>query len=234
MKTLKRGIEYCNNHCAMCFKVSDDVSSVSHTGLNINNYHNIAPAAGTLRSTKLVRGQDSQYATYNTQHDWLGYYSSMINSSYTLKYDINNIAHAIFIVYTISGYKGTTEVEDNYLFYSADDAQTISVCFLNDEKTIRVKGADTDKTYFDVNKFPGNKQNPCATGNWNVICAVYDNTMEGESSLWVNEGKAATTFNGQIGTIEIYNSAKGFEDGVIMDRMAWLGTNYSIPRRAPV
>ena len=77
----------------------------------------------------------------------------MINSSYTLKYDINNIAHAIFIVYTISGYKGTTEVEDNYLFYSADDAQTISVCFLNDKKTIRVKGADTEKTYFDVNKF---------------------------------------------------------------------------------
>ena len=47
---LKRGIEYYN-HCAMCFKVSDDVSSVSHTGLNINNSHNIAPAAWTLRST---------------------------------------------------------------------------------------------------------------------------------------------------------------------------------------
>ena len=111
---LKRGIEYYN-HCAMCFKGSDDVSSVSHTGFNINNSHNIAPAAWTLRSTNLVRGQDSQYPTYNTQHDWLGYYSLTINSSYTLKYDINNIAHAIFIVYTISGYKGTTDVEDNYL-----------------------------------------------------------------------------------------------------------------------
>ena len=62
-----------------------------------------------------------------------------INSCYYLKYDINNVAHAIFIAYNISGYKETTEVEDNYLFYSADDADTISICFLNDKKNYTSK-----------------------------------------------------------------------------------------------
>ena len=37
VKMLKRGAEYYNKHCAMCFKVSDDTSSVSHTGVNINS-----------------------------------------------------------------------------------------------------------------------------------------------------------------------------------------------------
>ena len=117
---------------------------------------------------------------------------------------------------------------------------------------------NTDKQYIDVSKFPVSQQNPCATGNWNVICVVYDNTMERQSTLWVNDGKAATfecidslstservnfysacsgsdhSFNGQIGTIEIYNSDNGFEDGTVRDRMTWLSTRYNIPRKAPV
>ena len=189
---LRRGIKYFNQ-CSLCFKVTSDLSSISHTEFNIDNYHNIGPKAGKLASLKLTRNKDYGYATYETQHDWIGYYSSMVNASYIINYETRDISHAFFIVYYISGYRETTEVEDNYLFWASDFDNIISVCFLNDKKTIRIKGTyDDEKKFIDVNKFPDSKQNPCETGKWNVLCAVYNAAGTGvKSSLWVNEGKAA-------------------------------------------
>ena len=62
------------------------------------------------------------------------------------------------------------------------------VCFLEDEKTMRVYGVAGKPNYMDISNFPTSYYNPCRKGKWNVVCVVYD-TTSGKSSLWVNHGK---------------------------------------------
>ena len=64
------------------------------------------------------------------------------------------------------------------------------ICFLKDEKTMRVYGAvgDRKSTYMDISYFPTRYYNPCQKDRWKVFCIVYDITSS-KSSLWVNHGK---------------------------------------------
>ena len=62
------------------------------------------------------------------------------------------------------------------------------VCFLKDEKTMRVYGVAGKPNYMDISNFPTSYYNPCRKDKWNVVRVLYD-TTSGKSSLWVNHGK---------------------------------------------
>ena len=62
------------------------------------------------------------------------------------------------------------------------------VCFLKDEKTMRVYGVAGKPNYMDISNFPTSYYNPCQKDKWNILCVVYNKTS-GKSSLWVNHGK---------------------------------------------
>ena len=62
------------------------------------------------------------------------------------------------------------------------------VCFLNDEKNMRVYDVADKPHYTDISNFPSSYYNPCRRGIWNVACVVYDTTSD-KSSRWVNHGK---------------------------------------------
>ena len=50
------------------------------------------------------------------------------------------------------------------------------ICFLKDEKTIRVYDAVGDRKpdYMDISNFPISYNNSCQKDRWNVVCVVYD------------------------------------------------------------
>ena len=121
------------------------------------------------------------------------------------------------------------------------------VCFLKDEKTMRVHGvAGSPYNYMDISNFPTSYFNPCRRDKWNVVCAVYD-TTSGKSSLLVNHRKirdfacrlpllastlnlfnrvvrfdGASGFDGYIESVEMYNYYKSIPTGLIAARMTYL------------
>ena len=110
----------------------------------------------------------------------------MKNSTYQCPYDlINNKVNVIYVVYKIRDYD-STGTEHNYLFSCGMDDNYRGVCFLKDERTMRVYGGAGKPNYMDISNFPTNYYNPCRKDKWNVICVVYDPTS-GKSSL--NHGK---------------------------------------------
>ena len=109
-----------------------------------------------------------------------GQFLEMKNSAYHCPYDLaSNKMNAIYIVYKIKKYY-STGTEHNYC----------GICFLKDEKTMRVYSAVGDRKpdYIDISNFPTRYYNPCRKDKWNVVCVVYDTTSS-KSSLWVNHGK---------------------------------------------
>ena len=63
------------------------------------------------------------------------------------------------------------------------------ICFLKDEKTMRVHGVVGDRKpdYIDISNFPTSYYNPCQNGRWNVVCVVFDTTSSTFSQS-VNHG----------------------------------------------
>ena len=53
----------------------------------------------------------------------------------------------------------------------------VVICFLEDEKTMRVHCAvaDPKRNYMDISNFPTSYLNPCQKDRCNVVCVVYDN-----------------------------------------------------------
>ena len=112
----------------------------------------------------------------------------MKNSAYHCPYDlVDNKVNAIDIVYKIRKYD-STGTEQNYLFSCEMDDNHRGVCFLKDEKTMKVYDVAGKPNYMDISNFPTSYYNPCRKDKWNVVCVVYD-TTSGKSSLWVNNGK---------------------------------------------
>ena len=109
-----------------------------------------------------------------------------MNSAYHCPYDlIDNKMTAIYIVYKIRDYDSTC-TDHNYLFSCGMGDNHRGVCFLKDEKTMRVYGvAGIPYNYMDISNFPTSYFNRCRKDNWNVVCVLYD-TTSGKSSLWVN------------------------------------------------
>ena len=132
--------------------------------------------------------------------------------------------------------------EQNYLFSCGMDYNHRGVCFLNDEKTMRVYGVAAKPHYMYISNFTTSYYNLCRGDKWNVVCVVYD-TTSGKSSLWVNHGKIrdfacrlplkastlnlfnrvihfddSSGFNGYIESVEMYNYFKSIPTGLIAAR----------------
>ena len=120
------------------------------------------------------------------------------------------------------------------------------VCFLNDDKAIRVYGVLVKPHYMDISKFTTSYYNPCRRDKWNVVCVMYD-TTSGKSSLWVNHGKVcdfacrlplragtlnlfnrvvhfddASGFDGYIESVEMYNYCNSIPAGLVAARMTYM------------
>ena len=116
------------------------------------------------------------------------HFLEMKNTACHSPYDlVDNKVNAIYIVYKIRNYDGTG-IEHNYLFSCGMGDNHRGICFLKDEKTMRVYGVADKPHYMDISNFPGSYYKPCRKDMWNVVCVVYDTTSD-KSSLWVNHGK---------------------------------------------
>ena len=104
------------------------------------------------------------------------------------------------------------------------------ICFLRDEKTMRVYGLADKPHYMDISNFPTSYYNPCRKDLWNVVCVVYDTTCK--SSLWVVHFDESSGFNRYIESVEMYNYFKSIPAGLISARMTYLCETFKIPKRA--
>ena len=192
---------------------------------------------------KFVNGQGHEMANEQktTGH---GHFLEMTNSAYHCPYDLaGNKVNAIYIVFKIRKYD-STGTEHNYLFSCGMGDNHRGICFLKDEKTMRVYGAVGMPDYMDISNFPTSYYNPCRKNRWKVACVVYG-TTSGKSSLWVNHGKICDFACRPLkpSTLNLFNRVVHFDDangfnyyksiplGLIAGRMANLCEKYKIPKR---
>ena len=87
------------------------------------------------------------------------------------------------------------------------------ICFLKDEKTMRVYGVAGKPDYMDTSNFPTSYYNPCPKDRWNVVCVVYDTTSN--NPHWVNHGNICD-FAGRLplkpSTMNLFNRIVHFDD----------------------
>ena len=156
--------------------------------------------------------------------------------------------NANYIVYKIRGYDGIG-IEHNYHFSCGMNDNHSGICFLKDEKTMRVYDVAAKPHYMDISNFPTNYYNPCRRDMWNVVCVVYD-TTPGKSSLWINHGKIgyfACRLPLRASTLNLFNRVVYFDEssgfngyiesveiptGLIAARITYLCEMFKIPKRA--
>ena len=164
---------------------------------------------------------------------------------YHSPYDLaDNEVNAIYIVYNGGNYDGTS-IEHNYLFSCGMGDNHRGVCFLRDEKTMRVYGVADKPHYMDISNFPTSYYNPCRKDMWNVVCVVYG-TTSGKSSLWVNHEtmhrlplRASTlklyilmNLVALMGILRVLRCTTTIPAGLISARMTYLCETFKIPKRA--
>ena len=82
-----------------------------------------------------------------------GHLLQMKFSGYHCPYDlVDNKVNAIYIVYKIRKYDGAGP-DHNYLFSCGMDDNHRGICFLKDEKTMRVYGVAGKPNYMDISHF---------------------------------------------------------------------------------
>ena len=148
-----------------------------------------------------------------------GHFLEMKNTAYHSPYDlVDNKVNANYIVYKIRDYDSTgtdgTGTEHNYLFSCVMNDNHRGLCFLKDEKTMRVYGVAGKPHCIDISNFPTSYYNPCRRDKWNVVCVVYD-TTSGTSSPWVNHGKIrdfAWRLPLRASTLNLFNRVVDFDD----------------------
>ena len=138
----------------------------------------------------------------------------MKNSAYHCPYDlVDKKVNAIYIVHKIRKYDSTS-TEHNSLFSCGMDDNHRGVCFLKDEKTMRVYGVAGKSNCIDISNFPTSYYNPCQKDKCNVVCVVHD-TTSGKSSPWVNHGKIrvfACRLPLEASTLNLFNKVVHFDD----------------------
>ena len=102
---------------------------------------------------KFVNGQ--RHVRANVQKvTGYGHFLDMKNSAYHCPYDVvDNKVNAIYIVYKIKKYDSIS-TEHNFLFSCGMDNNHRGVCFLKDEKTMRIYGVPGKPNYMDISNFP--------------------------------------------------------------------------------
>ena len=226
--------------CFVKYHVSEDTLSIVKSSGGVQTLHNVSAYHEPTWhfDAKFVDKQGHTKATVQnaTGH---GHFLEMKNTAYHCPDDLVDAeVNAICIVYKIRDYD-CTGTEHNYLFSCGMNDNHRGMCFLEDEKTMRVYGVADKPHYMDISNFPTGYYNPCRRDLWNVICVVYD-TTSGKSSLWVNHGKIhdfachlplrasmlnlynlvvyfneSSGFNGYIESVEMYNYYKSIPTGLI-------------------
>ena len=175
---------YGEKICFVKHFVSEDKSSIVESSGGVQTLRNVsAHHEPTWHfDGRFVNGQGHVRANVQKAPDHV-HFLEMKNSAYHCPYDpVDNKVNAIYIVHKIKKYDGTG-TEHNYLFSCGMDNYHRGVCFLKDEKTMRVYGVAGKPNYMDISNFPTSYLNPCQKDKWNVVCVVYD-TTSGKSSLW--------------------------------------------------
>ena len=133
--------------CIVKYHISEDRSSIMElsggvrTLRNVSAYHEPAWHFGV----KFVDGQGHEMANVQ-QATGHGHFLEMRNSAYHCRYGLaDNKVNAICIVYKIRKYD-STGLEHNYLFYCGMGDNHGGICFLKDEKTMRVYGVASKPT----------------------------------------------------------------------------------------
>ena len=152
---------YSEKMCFIKYHKSEDRSSIIElsggvgTLRNVSAYHE--PACHF--DARFVDGQGHEMANVQKATGY-GHFLEMKN------YDLaNNKVNTIYIVYKMRKYD-STGIEHNYL----DNHR--GICFLKDEKTMRVYDAvgDQKPDYMDISNFLTSYYNPCRKDRWNVAC----------------------------------------------------------------
>ena len=220
--------------CFVKYHVSEDLSSVVRMTGGVQTLRNVSAYNEPTWHFDAQFIDKQGHAKANVQKaSGHGHFLEMKNTAYHSPYDlVDNIVNVIYIVYKIRNYDGTG-TEHNHR----------GVCFLKDEKTMRVYGVADKPHYMDISNFPTSYYNPCRKDMWNVVCVVYD-TTSGKSSLWVNHGKIhdfacrlplrastmnlfnrvvyfdeSSGFNGYIESVKMYNYFKSIPTGLISARI---------------
>ena len=248
---------YGGKICIVKYHVSEDRSSIVESSGGVETLRNVGPyhEPSWYFDGNFVNGQGHVRANVQktTGH---GHFLELKNSAHHSPYDlVDNKVNAIYIVYKIRKYD-STGTEHNYLFSCGMDDNHRGICFLKDEKAMRVYGVAGKPNYMDISNFPTRFYNPCRKDKWNVFCVVCG-TTSGKSSLWVYHGKIrdfafrlplkastlnlfkkvvhfddARGFDGYIESAEMYNYCKSIPSGLIAARMTYLCEKYKIPKRA--
>ena len=242
---------YGEKMCFVKYHVSEDESSVVRMSGGVQTPRNVSAYKEPAWHFDAQFVDKEGHAKANVQKaSGHGHFLEMKNTAYQSPYAlVDNKLNAIYIVYKIRNYDGTG-IEHNYLFSCGMGDNHRGICFLRDEKSVRVHGVADKPHYMDISNFPTSYYNPCRKDLWNVV--VYD-TTSGKSSLWVNHGKIrdfacrlplrastlnlfnrvvhfdeSSGFNGYIESVEMYNYFKSIPAGLISARMTYLCKTFKI------
>jgi len=111
-------------------------------------------------------------------------------SAYNIQASMDFKYFCMFFVYKIKSYESGSSSERNYLMCNRIDEKKDrfrGICFLKDEKTLRIHGASEvgDRHTFDFRWWV--KTNPCEKDKFHVVCIEYvKKPKSSSSSLWVN------------------------------------------------
>ena len=147
--------------CFIKYHVSEDKSSIMElsgvgTLRSVSAYHKSA----WHFAAKLFDGQGHELANVQKATGPC-HVLEMKNSEYHCPYDLaSNKVNAIYIVYKIGKYD-STGTEHNYLFSCGMGDNHRGICFLKDEKTMKVYGAADKPDYMDISNSPTSYYNPC-------------------------------------------------------------------------
>ena len=169
---------YGEKMCFVKYHVSEDKSNIVESSGGVQTLRNVsAYNEHTWHfDAKFVDKQEHTRANVQKAPGH-GHFLEMKNTAeYHCPYDLVDYkVNAIYIVYKIRGYD-STGIEHNYLFSCGMSDNHRGVCFLKDEKTMRVYDVTGKPHYIDISNFPTSYYNPCRRDKWNVVCVVYDTT----------------------------------------------------------
>ena len=144
--------------CFVKYHISEDKSSIVESSGGVETLRNVSvyhePAWHF--DGKFVNGH--RHVKANVQRaSGHGHFLEMKNSAYHCPY---YLLDNIYIVYKIRKYD-SIGAEHNYLFSCGMDNNHRCVCFLEDEKIMRVYGVAGKPNYMEISNFPTSYYNPC-------------------------------------------------------------------------
>ena len=153
---------YGENMCFVKYHVSEDRSDIIESSGGVRTLRNVsAYHEPTWHFNAKFVGRQGHVRANVQKASGHGHFLEMKNSTYPGPYDlVDNKVNANYIVYKIRDYD-STGTEHNYLFSCGISNYHRGVCFLKDEKTMRVYAVAGKPNYMDISNFPTSYYNLC-------------------------------------------------------------------------